>query len=148
MTHHIAQLNVGRPVAAMTEPAMADFVADLDRINALADAAPGFVWRLQDDDGNATGMRPFGPELMVNLSVWESIEALREYVYRSPHLTLLQRRREFFVHDPGEVFAVLWWVPAGDLPTVDEAWRRLELLRTEGPGPGAFTFRAPHPPPS
>lgn len=148
VTYHLAQLNVGQPVAAMDDPAMADFVAGLAPLNALADGSPGFVWRLQDDGGDATALRPFGPDLMINMSVWTSIEALREYVYRSEHLDLLRRRREFFVHEPNEPYAVLWWVPAGHLPTVDEAWQRLELLRAHGPGPRAFTFREPHPPPT
>jgi hypothetical protein len=138
---------VARPVASLDDPVMADFVGGLARLNALADNAPGFVWRLQDDDGDATALRPFGPDLMVNMSVWTSIELLREYVYRSAHLDLLRRRREFFVHAPSEVYTVLWWVPAAHLPTVDEAWQRLETLRTQGPGPDAFTFRAPFPPP-
>jgi hypothetical protein len=145
-SYHLAQLNVGYPVAPLTDPVMAGFVGALDRLNALADASPGFVWRLQDDGGNATELRPYGPDLMLNMSVWESIETLREYVYRSGHLDLLRRRREFFrVMDTP--YAVLWWVPAGHLPTVDEAWDRLELLRRKGPGPDAFTFRAPQPPP-
>ena len=142
MGQHLAQLNVGTPVAPLTDPAMAEFMANLDRLNAVADTAEGFVWRLQDDAGNATALRPYGPSLIVNMSVWASLEALRDYVYRSAHLDILRRRREFFrVMD--EAYTVLWWVPAGHLPTVDEAWSRLELLRKEGPGPYAFTFRQP-----
>jgi hypothetical protein len=145
--HHLAQLNVGVLVAPLTDPAMADFVGGLDRLNALADGSPGFVWRLQGDDGNATGLRPFGPEILLNMSVWESVEELRDYVYHSAHLDLLRRRREFFQR-PDEPYAVLWWVPAGHVPTVDEAWERLQLLRADGPGPRAFTFREPFPPPA
>jgi hypothetical protein len=147
-TYHLAQLNVGRPVAALTDPVMADFVGGLARLNALADSAPGFVWRLQDDGGDATALRPFGPDLMVNMSVWTSIDALRDYVYRSEHLDLLRRRREFFTHDADEPYVVLWWVRAGHLPTVDEAWDRLDRLRKHGSGPEAFTFRAPYPRPA
>jgi hypothetical protein len=144
--HHLAQLNVGRSVAPLTDPVMADFVGGLARLNALADASPGFVWRLQDDSGNATDLRPFDAETLVNMSVWTSIDALRDYVYRSGHLDLLRRRREFFVVADGP-YTVLWWVPAGQLPTVDEAGERLALLRTKGPSPDAFTFREPCPPP-
>jgi hypothetical protein len=146
-THHLAQLNIARPVAPVDDPVMADFVGNLDRLNAVADAAPGFIWRLQDADGNATALRPFGPEIMVNMSVWASVEQLRDYTYRSAHLDMLRRRRQFFVHDADEVYAVLWWVPAGHIPTVEEAWERLELLRTKGSGPQAFTFRDAYPPP-
>ncbi len=146
-THHVAQLNIARPVAPIDDPVMADFYNNLDRINAVADAAPGFIWRLQDADGNATALRPFGPEIMVNMSVWASLEQLRDYAFRSAHLDVMRKRRQFFVHDADEVYAVLWWVPAGHIPTVDEAWERLELLRIKGSGPRAFTFRDAYPPP-
>jgi hypothetical protein len=122
-------------------------MALLPEINALADAAPGFVWRLTDDSGaDATSLRPFGPRTMVNLSVWESVESLRDFVYRSPHLGVTQRRREWFV-PLGRPYHVLWWIDAGRLPTLDEAGRRLALLEHSGPTPEAFTFRAAFPPP-
>jgi hypothetical protein len=146
--YHVAQLNIGYPRATLDDPVMAGFVADLARLNALADAAPGFVWRLQGEgEQDATSLRPFGPELMLNMSVWTSVEALRAYVYRSAHLDSLRRRHEWFSHDGLDRYLVLWWVPAGTLPTVDEAWQRLELLRERGPGPDAFTLREPFPTP-
>src|SRR5689334_10396994 len=98
MRFHLAQLNLGRPRAALDSPQMADFMAGLQAINALADRSPGFVWRLRDADADdATALRPYGPDLMVNMSVWESVEALRTFVYRSVHLEPMRRRREWFV---------------------------------------------------
>jgi hypothetical protein len=139
--HHLAQLNVGRMRAPLDTPAMSGFVTALEPINALADAAPGFVWRLVDDDGaDATGIRPFGDDLIVNLSVWESREALWNFTYKSDHLAFVRRRREWF-QAMTELILVLWWIPAGHVPTVEEAWERLRILRATGPGPDAFTFR-------
>lgn len=147
-THHLAQLNIARMRAPLDDPLMADFVAALPGINARADAAPGFVWRLRDEGvADATGLRPFGPDILVNLSVWTSVEALRDFAYRTPHLEPLRRRREWFTHEGLDPYAVLWWVPAGHVPTTDEAGERLELLRAHGPGPRAFTLRQPYPAP-
>jgi hypothetical protein len=145
---HIAQLNVGVLQAPLDSPQLADFVANLERVNALADAAPGFTWRLRDSGGSdATSLRPRGPDLLVNMSVWETLESLREFVYRNgPHLDMLRRRREFF-RPLDEAHQVLWWIPAGHMPGLDEAFWRLDLLRRDGSGPAAFTFREPHPPP-
>jgi hypothetical protein len=143
---HLAQLNVGRLIAPEGDPRVAGFYADLDRINALADATPGFVWRLVDVDGqDATSLRPFDDDTLVNLSVWTSIEALYDFTYRSAHLDVLRRRREWF-HPFGDASLVLWWIPAGTLPTIDEAGTRLALLTAEGPTPKAFTLRTPFPP--
>jgi hypothetical protein len=145
---HLAQLNVGVLQAALDSPQLADFVANLDQVNALADAAPGFVWRLRDADGaNATSLRPRGTDLLVNMSVWQSLESLRAFVYRNgPHLEMLRRRREFF-RSLGDAHQVLWWIPSAHIPDLDEAFSRLDLLRRDGAGPAAFTFREPHPPP-
>ena len=145
---HLAQLNIARLIEPLDSPRLADFVALLPVVNAIADTAPGFVWRLVDADGaDATQLRPFGPDYIVNLTVWESVEALREFVYRSGHLEPLRRRREWF-HVADEAYAVLWWVPAGHIPTIDEAAHRLALLRNNGPGPDAFTLREPRPAPA
>jgi hypothetical protein len=147
MTAHLAQLNIAVPVAPKEDPRMAGFYAELDRINELADGWPGFVWRLVDDSGaDATSLRPFGGDIMVNLSVWEGLEALREFTFRSGHLDILRRRREWF-RPLGDAYAVAWWVPAGHIPTVEEAGERLDLLRRKGPTPEAFTFRDPFPAP-
>lgn len=145
---HLAQLNIAHPLAPLDDAKMAGFVRGLAEINALADAAPGFVWRLRDEDGqDATSLRPYGPDILVNMSVWESVEALRAFVYQGPHLESLRRRREWFDYAGIEAHLVLWWVPAGRIPTVDEAHDRLELLVRKGPGPDAFTLRKPYPPP-
>lgn len=146
MASHLAQLNIGRTVGPRDDPRMAGFYGDLDRINALADGWPGFVWRLVGEgDNDATSLRPFGDDdLIVNLSVWESLESLREFTFRSGHLDVLRRRREWFV-PLGDVYAVNWWIPAGHIPTVGEAGERLDLLRRNGASTGAFTFRDPFP---
>ena len=138
----LAQLNIARLLAPIDSPELADFVDNLDRINALAEAAPGFVWRLQDEAGDATAIRPFGDEHIVNMSVWSDLPALLDFVYRTGHVEIMRRRREWF-EKMVEAHAVLWWVPAGHRPDVDEAAARLEALRTDGPTADAFTFRQP-----
>lgn len=138
---HLAQINVGRLVAPQGDPRTADFFAALDRINAMADKSPGFVWRLQDESGNATAIRPTAdPLFAVNMSVWESAEALFDFVYRSAHTPVMARRREFFHRFEGH-YQALWWVPAGHRPTVDEGLARLWRLEKFGPTPDAFTFK-------
>lgn len=130
----------------MDGPVMAGFKAALEPINALADDAPGFVWRLQTEDGDATAIRPYDDDrMMVNMSVWESIEALRAFVYTSAHTSVMRNRKQWF--DTLEAYLVLWWVPAGHEPTVQEAKERLEHLQRQGPTPHAFTFRASFPAP-
>ena len=139
--HHLAQLNVALAKGPMDGPVMSDFQAALEPINALADAAAGFVWRLQTEDGDATAIRPYEDErMMVNMSVWESIEVLRAFVYTSAHTPVMRERKRWF--EKLETYLVLWWVPAGHQPTVDEAKERLEHLTRHGPTPYAFTFRA------
>jgi hypothetical protein len=138
---HLAQLNIGRLRAPTTDPIVAEFMGALDEINALAEMSPGFVWRFQTEEGNATAVRPFEDDLvLINMSVWESVEALADYVYRSDHTSYLRRRREWFdrLHD---VYLVLWWVPVGHRPIVDEAIERLRHLSAHGPSDHAFTFR-------
>ena len=142
---HLAQVNVATLRAPLDGPELAGFVAELEPINALADASPGFVWRLQTEDGDATAIRPFHDDrVMVNLSVWASLAALRAFVYATRHLEVMRHRRAWFQRMP-DPYRALWWVPAGTIPTVAEAKDRLELLASQGPGPEAFTFRAPFP---
>lgn len=145
--YELAQLNIATLKGAMDSPVMAEFAANLERINALADASPGFVWRLQDEAGDATAIRPFADEkLLVNMSVWRDIESLTAYVYSSAHTEFLRRRKEWFDR-MREAHLVLWWVPAGQRPSVEEAIARLDALRSRGPGPDAFAFGQSFPPP-
>jgi hypothetical protein len=144
--HELAQVNVARPVAPLTTPELAGFVAALEPVNALADAAPGFVWRLQTEDGDATAVSVYDdPALIVNLSTWTSLEAFSDFVFRSPHVEVMRRRRQWFV-PMREAVTALWWVPAGHRPTVAEAEARLSALRADGPTPFAFTIRTPFAP--
>jgi Domain of unknown function (DUF3291) len=139
--YHVAQVNIGRIRAELSDPVMAGFVDRLDEINALADASPGFVWRLQTNEGNATYFRPFADgRMLLNMSVWESVEALRHYVYKSMHRELLAQRHAWF--EKLEIaYLALWWVPAGHIPGIDEAKRRVAHLDAHGPTQFAFTFQ-------
>ena len=142
----LAQINIGRLHAPIDDPLIAEFVDGLERINALADAASGFVWRLQTEDGNATAVRAYDDELIiVNMSVWTSLEALGDFVYRSGHVEFLRRRADWF-HRMGEAYLTLWWIAPGHLPSVREGVERLAHLRAHGAGPSAFTFREPYGP--
>jgi hypothetical protein len=144
---HLAQLNIGRMRGPIDDPVMEGFRSQLEAINALADRSPGFVWRLQTEDGDATAIRAYEDPLMaVNMSVWESLEALHAYVYSSAHVGVLRDRKQWF--DPAsDHILVLWWVPAGYVPTMDEAKQKLATLRGQGPSAAAFTFRKAFPPP-
>lgn len=145
---HLAQLNVGRLVAPADAPEVAEFIALLEPINALADAAPGFVWRLvADGTGSAVAYQhDFGDDLLINMSVWRTREDLWNYVYRSRHLAVLQRRREWFQQSV-QVHSVMWWVAEGHVPTAAEGMARLATLHEHGAGLAAFTFKEFFPPP-
>ena len=144
--YELAQLNVATMKESLESPSMADFVANLDRINALAESSPGFVWRLKTEEGDATALRPMGEDTLVNISVWKDAKSLSNYVYRSAHVEIMRRRKEWFER-MREAFVVLWWVPQGHRPTPAEAIAKLELLRAHGPTRDAFTFRSAFPPP-
>ena len=135
----LAQLNVAALKAPLDSPELKDFVDNLDRINELAESSPGFAWRLKGDGNDATSLRPLGDNVLVNMSVWRDVEALKNYVYQTAHAQIMRRRREWFTR-MAEAYLVLWWVPAGHQPTVAEAVARLKLLREKGPTPEAFTF--------
>jgi len=140
----IAQLNVARMKFEFDDPKMQEFIDRLEDINALADHAPGFVWRLQTDEGDATAIDFFGADTLVNMSVWEDLKSLHAYVYRSAHNEVMAQRKLWF--DRVEAaYSVLWWVPTGHIPTIEEAAERLDLLREQGPGARAFTFKQSFP---
>ena len=144
--YELAQVNIGRLRAPIDHPMIKDFADNLDPINALAEASPGFVWRLTGDGNNATDLQPFDDAMIaINMSVWTDIPSLGAYVYRSGHVQFMRRRREWFEHM--DLYMVLWWVPAGHRPTIEEAKQRLALLEANGPTPQAFTFKIPFPAP-
>ncbi len=139
--YHIAQTNIARALAPLEDPVMAGFVARLEEINKLADDAPGFVWRFQSEEGNATYLRPYDDDRIIfNMSVWESVNALKSYVYGSAHSEVMRNRREWF-DKMSDAYSVLWWIKAGDIPSVREAKLRLEYLQENGPSIHAFTFK-------
>jgi len=148
LSYHLAQVNIALPLEPLDSSLLSEFVERLAPVNAAADRAPGFVWRLQTEHGDATAITAFGDDrLIVNLSVWESMTALRAFVFGSrAHLDVLRRRREWFAR-LGEVHLALWWVRGGQLPTVADAEERLAQLRAHGPRPEAFTFREHFPAP-
>lgn len=144
---HLAQLNLARAVAPLDSPELAEFVGALARINALADSAPGFVWRLAGENAAApAAVATDDPRLLLNMSIWTSPEALFDYVYKSAHSEVMVKRRQWF-EKPAQAHQVLWWVPAGYVPTLAEGLERLEQLRREGPTASAFTFKQRFPTP-
>ncbi|MGH9848148.1 MAG: DUF3291 domain-containing protein, partial [Blastocatellia bacterium] len=145
--HHLAQINIGRMLAPLDDPIMAEFVASLGEINALADGSPGFVWRFQTEEGDATAIRPYDDDrIIVNFSVWKTVEDLKTYVYQSAHAQVMRRRRQWFEKFEG-MYMALWWVEAGHLPDISEAKERLEYLNQYGESERAFTFKQPFGPP-
>lgn len=148
MPYHLAQVNIGRLIAPLTDPRIAGFLNQLDAVNAIADQAPGFVWRLQSGSGNATDI-PYSddPLMLVNMSVWASLEALRDYVYGTKHLDVLRGRAQWFER-LDQPHGCLWWIPGGHLPTVAEARERLDHYRANGPTERAFWFTKPFPAPA
>lgn len=144
---HIAQLNIATARYQHDDPRMNQFFAQLDDVNGLADSSSGFVWRLQSETGNAADIRVGdNPLLIVNMSVWQSVEALFDFAYKSAHRKVVADRRQWFRRPEG-AYQVLWWVPAGHQPTVDEGMARLDLLQASGPGTEAFTFKSKFPAP-
>ena len=147
-TYHLAQINIARMLAPIDDPIMAEFVAQLPPINALADQSPGFVWRLQSESGDATSIRVYDDDfIIVNLTVWESVDALREYVYKSAHQGVLRDRKRWFEKFDGSYYA-LWWVPAGHYPSTGEGKERLDYLREHEETAYAFSFKNVFPKPS
>jgi hypothetical protein len=147
MVYQLAQVNIARMLAPLTDPLMAGFVAELDAINALADNSPGFLWRLQTPEGNATNLRPYEDDLiLVNLSLWASLADLNTFVYKSRHRQVLQQRQQWFQRFDGP-YVALWWVPSGHIPSVEEAKERLAYLSAYSETSYAFSFKKLFPPP-
>jgi hypothetical protein len=152
MSFELAQVNVGRLLASVDSPVLAGFMAALDPVNAAADLAPGFIWRLQTEDGNATAIQAFewdaagSAGVIMNMSVWADVEHLGAFVYGEMHRQIMRRRREWF-QVMREAYLACWWVPAGHRPGTGEAEDRIRHLRRHGPTPHAFTLRASYPPP-
>lgn len=147
-TYHLAQLNIARLLAPIDDPKIKAFVDNLDPINAIADQADGFVWRLQTEDGNATDIQAFDDSLIiVNMSVWQDVASLKAYTYQSDHVKIMRRRKEWF-EKVKEMHFVMWWVPIGQHPTSAEAKEKLAYLEKHGETAVAFTFKTPFPPPN
>jgi heme-degrading monooxygenase HmoA len=144
---HLAQMNTARLRAPLEDPSMAEFVEGVPLMNDLADRSPGFIWRLTGENGDGTIWAPADPSTIFTLSVWESLEHLRAYVYQSAHLNYLRSRRDWFVPHEHHDALVLWWIPAGRRPTLRQGISRLGRLRAGTPTPEAFTFRRPFPAP-
>ncbi len=145
---HLAQINIGRLNHPVDDPRVAEFMENLDPINALAEQSPGFIWRLKDDSGNATAIRAFEDEtILPNLTVWDSIESLKDYVFKTDHARFLRRRREWFQAMDDLPVLTMWWVPAGHIPTLEEAKERIDHLVAHGPTAHAFSFRPTFEPP-
>jgi Domain of unknown function (DUF3291) len=149
MPYHLAQINIGRLIAPIDDPKISEFVAQLEPINALADRAPGFVWRLQSASGNATDIiyNPEEPSILLNMSVWESLQALRDYIYKSDHARVLRDRAKWFEKLDKPIYC-LWWIPAGHIPTVVEGRERLEHYQQHGATPYSFWFSQHFPQPA
>jgi hypothetical protein len=141
MTYHLAQLNIARMLAEENDPIMRDFFNQIDEINALAEQTKGFIWRLKSDDNNATSFRVFDDNmLIINMSVWESIDSLYQFTYYSDHARVYRRRQEWFHRMEIPMF-VMWWIEAGTNPTTEDAKAKLEHITTRGASPEAFTFK-------
>lgn len=148
MNYHLAQINIGRILAPVDDAKIADFVAQLDEINGLADLAPGFVWRLQSASGNATDVvYNEDPFVLVNMSVWESLESLHDYVYSSRHIEVFRQRAKWFEKMEKPHYC-LWWIPAGHIPAVAEGRDRLEHYQLHGATPFSFWFSRSFPAPT
>lgn len=145
----IAEINIARMKGVnINDPIMQEFLENLDKVNALAESSEGFVWRLKDESNNATNLNPYNDEqIIINISVWESIEALEQYVYKSFHTDFLKRRKEWF-HQFGKAFTAMWWTPEGVFPTMDEAVEKLEYLQKNGASQLAFDFKRKFPEPN
>jgi len=139
---HLAQLNIAKAKYSLEAPEIKEFVDNLEPVNNLAESSNGFIWRLKDESGDATSIHVFSdPNIIVNMSVWDSIDALKNFMFRTHHRDFLRRKKEWFHNIPEDSY-VLWWVPIGHIPTIEEAVEKLEFLRGNGDTPNAFTFKS------
>jgi hypothetical protein len=145
-SYHLVQLNIAKMKYRIDSAEMVEFVDNLENINALAENSPGYVWRLQTEDGDATGIDFFGSDMLINMSIWEDVESLHSFVYKTAHTKFMSRRKEWF-HRVEEAYTVFWWSPAGVIPSLNESKQKLEMLRAEGPGPEAFSIKQTYPEP-
>lgn len=146
--YHLAQLNVANALAPLDSPQMAEFVEGLDPVNAIAEASDGFVWRLKDDSGNATNLQyDAAPDLLINMSVWKDVDSLKQFMFKTHHADYLKQKRKWFIADQRPTY-VLWWIPAGHVPTIEEAMDKLNVLRKLGPSETAFSFAKTFAPPT
>lgn len=144
--YQLAQINIAQMKGSdFNDPVMADFVANIDRINQIAEASPGFVWRLKDEQDNALNINPFeDSSLLINISVWEAIAPLESFVYGAMHLEIMKRKKEWFHHFKGFYYA-LWWIKAGEYPSAVEAEKQLAFPQENGPTEKVFTFKETYP---
>jgi hypothetical protein len=144
-TDQLAEINIARMKGVnIQDPVMLEFVENLDKVNAIAESSEGFIWRLKDDNNNATAFNPYQDEqVIINVSVWENIETLEKYMYKTLHVEFLKRRKEWF-QTFGKVYTAMWWIPAGKFPTIQEAIEKLGYLQAHGPSPDVFDFRNKH----
>jgi hypothetical protein len=145
-SYHLAQLNIEKIKYSIDSDNMSGFVDNLDRINALAERSPGFVWRLQTDEGDATGIDYFGSDVLVNMSVWTDVASLHQYVYKTVHADMMSQRKIWFDRI-AEAYSVLWWVADDRFPTLNESAEKLELLKSLGSTRDAFTIKRHYPQP-
>ncbi len=139
---HLAQLNIAKAKYSLDAPEIKDFVDNLEPVNNLAESSEGFIWRLKDEQGDATNIQAFSdPDVIVNMSVWDSPDALKNFMFRTHHRNFLRRKKEWFHNIPEDNY-VLWWVPIGHVPTIEEAVEKLDFLRSNGDTPYAFTFKS------
>ncbi len=150
MSHYfIAEINIAKMKGVdINDPIMKEFVENLDAVNQIAEKSEGFVWRLKDENNNATILNPYNDEtIIINVSVWKSIETLENFMYRTFHSDFLKRRKEWFL-TYGSAHTAMWWIPEGHIPTMQEAVDKLSFLQTNGPSPNSFDFRHKFPAPS
>ena len=139
---HLAQLNIAKAKYSLEAPEIKEFVDNLEPVNNLAESSNGFIWRLKDESGDATDIQAFSdPNIIVNMSVWDSVDALKNFMFRTHHRDFLRRKKEWFHNIPEDSY-VLWWVPVGHIPTVEEAVEKLAYLRSNGDSPNAFSFKS------